>query len=544
VAAVVIVVAGLVLGFGAGQAMLSRASPAPEPAAIATQGPRPSGRPTAGAGTTPEPSRADATPAPTEQPTLTPPPPPVEADVPLVPVVSFWSGASSITSDRIASAVTGNDPVYTKVVVPTGMGDAVDGVFGIARTGTIGGSGKNPLEADPAELASAIADGALGLLPLPDVTPTVKALAVDGVSLFGNDRATSLDEWPLTVHLTLPAYEWDQAKTWTLVAGGDIMPDRGTYEQVTLEGKGVDFPWDGGTASITGHHCCTPFGWPVTESRRTGNKGVVRAIFNDADIALANLEGPVKNDFSYHTHGLTFTGDPRLVRGFDDAGFDFLSLANNHIGNGGPAGLRDTLSHLDDAGIAHAGAGENLDVAATPAYLNVNGTRVAVVSCSEVGGFLARADKLGMLRCSAPETVAAIKAARQQANVVVVFPHWGVEYRARPTASQRNLATAWAKAGADVVLGSHPHWAEAIEDIDGTFVAYCMGNLVFDQTWSENTQQGLIVELTFQGNQLVQGWLHPTLILDAVQPNLLDYSAGGSDVLSRVRAASAGLFPY
>ena len=71
-----------------------------------------------------------------------------------------------------------------------------------------------------------------------------------------------------------------------------------------------------------------------------------------------------------------------------------------------------------------------------------------------------------------------------------------------------------------------------------------MGNLVFDQTWSENTQEGLIVEMTFQGNHLVQAWLHPTLILNAVQPNLLDYGAGGSDVLARVRAASVGLFPY
>ena len=94
------------------------------------------------------------------------------------------------------------------------------------------------------------------------------------------------------------------------------------------------------------------------------------------------------------------------------------------------------------------------------------------------------------------------------------------------------------------MLGSHPHWAEAIEDIDGTLVFYCLGNLVFDQTWSENTMQGLIVELTFEGDRLVQAWPHPTLILNAAQPNLLDYNAGGSDVLDRVREASAGLFPY
>ena len=544
-AAVLIASVGLIVGFGTGLAMFSHSSPSPTAAALGSGRPAPSGHQVSTASATPGPRSTgpQLTASPTVTPTPTPAAPPLEADVPLVPVVSFWSGATSITRDRIASAIAGNDRVYTKVVVPTGMGDAVDGAFGIARSGTIGGSG-NPLEAEPDALAKAIADGALGLVPLPDVTPTVKALAVDGVSLFGNDRTAGLGEWPLTVHVTLPAYEWDQAKTWTLVAGGDIMPDRGTYEQVFAENKGVDFPWDGGTASITGHHCCTPFGWPVTESKRTGNAGVVRALFNDADIAMANLEGPVKDAFTYHQHGFAFTGDPRLLNGLVDAGFDYASLANNHIGNGGPAGLRDTIRHLDEAGIAHAGAGQNLAAAAKPAVFTVNGTRVAVVSCSEVGGFLAAADKLGQLRCSAPETIAAIKDVRDKADVVIVFPHWGVEYRAKPTGSQLNLANAWAKAGADVVLGSHPHWAEAIDDINGTFVVYCMGNLVFDQTWSENTQEGLIVELTFQGNHLVQAWLHPTLILNAVQPNLLDYGAGGSDVLARVRAASVGLFPY
>jgi Bacterial capsule synthesis protein PGA_cap len=442
-----------------------------------------------------------------------------------------------MSKDRIAQAVAGGDPTYRSVVVPVGTSAAASAALGVQP-------GSALRELDPTELAAAVADGALGLVPLPDVTPSFRALAIDGVSLFGNDRVKSLADWPLTVNATLPAYQWDQAGTWTLVAGGDIMPDRGTYEQVVMEGKGVDFPWDGGTVSITGHHCCTPFGWPATEYRRTGNKGAVRDLLSGADIAMANLEGPVKDDFSYHTHGFTFTGDPRLVEGFARAGLDFLSLANNHIGNGGVTGLRDTIRHLDSIDIAHAGAGPDLSAAAAPAYLPAAGTRVAVVSCSEVGGFRARADRGGMLRCSLPETLAAVEAARASADVVVVFPHWGVEYRAKPTGSQRNLAAAWADAGADVVLGSHPHWAEAIEELDGSFVFYSLGNLVFDQTWSENTMEGLIVELTFQGDRLVQAWLHPTLILNAVQPNLLDYEAGGRDVLARVRDASQGLFDY
>jgi len=337
--------------------------------------------------------------------------------------------------------------------------------------------------------------------------------------------------------------DWDQAQTWTLAAGGDVVFDRSVAFQY-IDGMSVDFPWDGGTVAITGHHCCTTHGYPQVETRRTGNDGAVRELLGGADITLANLEGPVMDAFKVHEHGFIFTGDPRLLNGADNAGLDFFSLANNHFGNGGVAGVRDTISHLDELGIGHAGAGLDIKAAATPAHFDVGQTRVAVVSCTDLGGFRAREDRAGMLNCRAPETMNAIRDARAEADVVIVFPHWGLEYRARPTDRQRALATSWAEAGVDLVLGSHSHWAAAIEDMGDTFVFYCLGNLVFDQDWSETTLEGLIPELTFQGGRLVQAWPHPTLILHEAQPNLLDYAAGGSTVLDQVRQASVGLFPY
>ena len=125
-------------------------------------------------------------------------------------------------------------------------------------------------------------------------------------------------------------------------------------------------------------------------------------MFSDADIAMANLEGPVKDAFTYHEHGFTFTGDPRLLNGLADAGLDFASLANNHIGNGGAGRAARHDQHLDSWASPTPAPAQNLAAAATPAYLKVDGTTVAVVSCSEVGGFLANDDKIGMLRCSAP----------------------------------------------------------------------------------------------------------------------------------------------
>jgi hypothetical protein len=532
--AALLVVAGLVSGFAAGQGFFAgstptSASPRPTSTGLANASPTPTAEVTARP--TPTGGSPIATPHPT--PTSTPPAL-VRATVPLVPVVSFWSNASSISAVEIVAAVEGRNADYAQVVVPIGAGEAVADALGTVL-------GMNVLEAEPSALREAVADGALGLLPLPQVSPAVRALAVDGVRLFGIDRSASLEDWPLEVTLDLPQFAWDQAQTWTLAAGGDILLDRGVAYQVKVLDKGVDFPWNGGTVSITGHHCCTPFGWPVPETQRTGNQGAVRSLFGDADLAIANLESPVKDSFTYHEHGLTFTGDPRLLEGLDNAGLDLVSLANNHIGNGGRSGIVGSGASLDELGIAHAGAGIDLVAAAEPAFLEAGGQRVAVIGCAVVGGYFAREGRWGALRCADPTTVAAITEARAEADVVVVFPHWGREYQAVASRGQRKLAEVWMAAGADVVIGSHSHWAGAIEEIDGRLVFYGLGNLVFDQTWSEATMAGLILELTFQGDRLVQAWLHPTLIMSAAQPNLLDYGGGGSDVLARVRDASRRL---
>jgi poly-gamma-glutamate capsule biosynthesis protein CapA/YwtB (metallophosphatase superfamily) len=125
-----------------------------------------------------------------------------------------------------------------------------------------------------------------------------------------------------------------------------------------------------------------------------------------------------------------------------------------------------------------------------------------------------------------------------------VFPHWGVEYRATPTAGQKNLARAAIDAGADLVIGNHPHWAGAMEVYKGKPIWYALGNFVFDQTWSEPTMEGITLELTFHGTQLVQVRMRPHLILDRAQPNFLDPAGAGSVVMSQVFGASKGLLGW
>jgi hypothetical protein len=391
----------------------------------------------------------------------------------------------------------------------------------------------------------------LGFIRAADIRPSVRALGVDGRTLFGNGRVRSIADWPLRVPgpsqpAPAGAPAFDPRATWTLVAAGDVMLDREVYRRTVVLGRGADFPWNGGTAKIAGRACCSA-GLPFVKAVRTGGAGSVAALFRDADLALVNHEGPAPDRFSYHPTGLTFTFDPRLEVGLRRAGIDVVSLANNHIRNAGSAGVVQTIRALRAAGITPVGAGRNVQVARQPAWFTVDGVRVAILAYDAIDLWAASATMarpgaapLDLRSCRAD--IAAARAAG--AAVVVVLPHWGVEYTAHPTAIQRRQAAALIAAGADVVLGSHSHWAGAMEAIGDGLVVYSMGDFIFDLPRSEQTEEGLIVELTFVGRHLAQVDVHPTVELDRSQPNLLDPAGDGRVVLERVRDASRPLLDW
>ena len=141
--------------------------------------------------------------------------------------------------------------------------------------------------------------------------------------------------------------------------------------------------------------------------------------------------------------------------------------------------------------------------------------------------------------------MADIKAARAAgADFVIVMPHWGTEYTQYVSPVQRREAAAMVAAGADVILGSHSHYVGAIQSFakpsgDPAFVVYSLGDLLFDFNYDEQTQEGVVDELTFEGTRLAQIDLYPTVMVDDAQPNLLDPAGDGKRVLDRIRAASA-----
>jgi poly-gamma-glutamate synthesis protein (capsule biosynthesis protein) len=135
-----------------------------------------------------------------------------------------------------------------------------------------------------------------------------------------------------------------------------------------------------------------------------------------------------------------------------------------------------------------------------------------------------------------------IAAARKAgADIVIVWPHWGIEYTTGPSAFQVSLGHAAIDAGADLVIGNHPHWAQAMEVYRGKPIWYALGNFTFDQTWSEPTMEGITLELTFSGKTLVQARMRPHLVLNMAQPNFMDPLGSGKAVMSQVFGASKNL---
>ena len=507
----------------------------------------PSATPDPGEGASPG---GTADPVPTDAPTAPPATPVPTADALVVPVIQFRSSRTATDLDDVQATLRGDSERYEALELVADEADAIFAALGVDRPAD--GDPRLVLAGSAAELSADLAAhrDRLAFLRADDVTPAVRALAWDGTALFGNDRVRDAGEWPLVAALpvrdgTPPSF--DPSTTWTLFAGGDILLDRGVHETIHVDGRGVDFPFDGGTAEITGH-CpdCSAFGWDLPYTERTGNQGVVREVIEGADIAMANLENPVPDTHRWHTSGTVFAGDVRSLDGLVNVGIDYLGLANNHIGDAGRAGILQTIEHLEDRGIAYSGAGADEDAARTPATFEQGDTTVAILAYDRIArAYFADDDTPGSAPLSVNRVRKDIADAREAgADVVIVFPHWGVEYAGQPFSGQQRQARAIIDAGADMIIGNHAHWAAALEIHDGKPIWYALGNFVFDQTWSEPTMEGITLELTFHGPELAQIRMRPHIILDKAQPNFLDPAGDGRVVMRQVFGAEDGLLPW
>jgi poly-gamma-glutamate capsule biosynthesis protein CapA/YwtB (metallophosphatase superfamily) len=266
-----------------------------------------------------------------------------------------------------------------------------------------------------------------------------------------------------------------------------------------------------------------------------------------ADLVVGNLECTIAAGGTPRPGPYRLRAPVSAVTELRAAGLDLLGLANNHALDYGPEGLAETISWLERAGIDPIGA--DLDAGATsqPLIREVGGLRLAFLAFNAVpdpedgiqdGGWgPARWDRAG--------SAAAIAAARAQADVVIVSIHWGNEYELRPDPAQRDMAQAILGAGADLVIGHHPHVVQGTElklggsseesgVVGGRFVAYSLGNFVFDQQQGE-TRQGLALRALFdaQGLRAVQA----LPVRAGPRPRLMS-SEEAAPLLARVRPAA------
>jgi poly-gamma-glutamate capsule biosynthesis protein CapA/YwtB (metallophosphatase superfamily) len=245
----------------------------------------------------------------------------------------------------------------------------------------------------------------------------------------------------------------------------------------------------------------------------------VGPLLRRADVTTGNLETAVSTRGTPAPKQYTFRGPPALLRPLHSlAGFDVLTLANNHAVDFGRLALLDTIRAVRAAGMAPIGAGATASQARRPAIVTAGGLRIAFLGYSDVNppGFTATPDAPGTARADPAEIAADVHAALRRADVAVCFFHWGVEGRAEPDSRQEAFAADCLRAGASVVLGAHPHvFGPVTRPTRHTLVAWTLGNFVFPSSGAPASTGILHVLL---GSDGVEGWGKTPVAIEGFRP--------------------------
>lgn len=284
---------------------------------------------------------------------------------------------------------------------------------------------------------------------------------------------TVLPPLPSTASTSPSSPMLSPAPTFTLLAVGDVMLGRSVNLRTRAQ---ADYTW--------------PF-------------HQVASVLKSADLTFANLENPIIKDCPPHEGGFKFCSPPESILGLTAAGIDVVSLANNHATNYGSEGLAETVTLLEESGIVAVGAKKS-------ANFELSGTTLELFAYNDIGRYQGINP--------ADQALITTQLASSSAKLKIVSFHWGEEYTAIPSSRQVELAHLTIEAGADLILGHHPHWVQTEEIYLGKPIFYSLGNFVFDQMWSEETKQGLAIRLTYQDTNLLDVVHLPVYIENFGQP--------------------------
>ena len=405
----------------------------------------------------------------------------------------------------------------------------------------------------------------VALLPPGLVEPSTKVLPIAGdgpYGLFGPDLfggpASRALPYPITGRATGdPVLDgaWtnlDQAQLWTLTETGSLCADRlGAYAALKL-GKGWDWVFNGGTARYDRKPFNNPnppagiSSQPIVKPIDTGNDGATAKVVSGSDITLGNLKCPILPNKDWAP---SYTGAPSLsvpetvlARWEKFLGIDAVYLPADHQSDRGVRGIRSTLKLLDDHGFPHTGLGMNLDQALQPAVVDVAGHKVAFVAWNNVPGpAKAAATTPGVAWLNKANVDAAVGRAKATgADMIVCDPQWWGPDEYRPDLSPgQTKAVGWMDAaGCNQVLAGGLHVSGAVylrQSANGvSLVDTGPGNFQYGQDWSQDTQEGVVIELSFRGTTLVNVRLHPYVMILAARAALLDPEGDGHYVLQRI----------
>lgn len=287
---------------------------------------------------------------------------------------------------------------------------------------------------------------------------------------------------------------------YTIIATGDVIPAR-TVNTKLLQLNDFNYPFEN-----------------TVDFLRSAN-----AVF-------INLETPLIPNCKSTTEGMIFCGDQRAVQGLKYAGVTVTSIANNHAGNYGVEGVNSTVKLLRDNNIQVTGNGET-------AILTIKDKKFGFLGYNDIGS-----KEVGIAWANDAQIQQDIQSLKNKVDFIIVTFHWGVEYTSTPNARQVELAHTAIDAGADLIIGNHPHWVQGTENYKGKFITYAHGNFVFDQMWSQETREGVLGKYTFNNQGLINVEFVPVIIDNYSQPrfatkkealNILDRMKTSTNIISQ-----------
>jgi poly-gamma-glutamate synthesis protein (capsule biosynthesis protein) len=466
-----------------------------------------------------------------------------------VAVAPFWSRLEGLAWSDLRAALTGGSAPagVSALYLPSDLRGELERAVGepLITPGTEGAVRWLPLAEVPAALAGD--PRALGLLPLKAVDYRVRSLALDGIDPVR--RGGPVEAYPLVnlLWLTVDREAIQEAPPSQRAAVERLVDLLSRHFQTLAAPQPIRILV---TGDIIPARCVYARHLAYQDFRHAflSTADLLRA----ADITVGSLDASLSN--AGRPIGCTPTysllAPARSIDGLTFAGFDVLTVASNHAKDCGDSvcgdqALLDTLANLEAAGIAAVGGGRNVAEARSGRVLTVNGVRFAFLGYDDVAAsaYGAGEDSPGTAPLAFGSLGEDVDRARLDADVVIVLNHWGVEYTPVPTERQRRLAREAVGAGATLVVGNHPHVVQAVELLEGGLVAHALGNFVFDQDWSLETQQGVVLEAVFHGSRLVSVRFLPVHIHEMHQPRW----AGPEEaegILGRMEAASVGLPPF